>query len=149
MINKNCLLIYFLTNNSNFSKTWLVCMLMMQFSFNLSYIVHRRASSHRDFVLKELRKLMDHPRVASEDVCVINTSSLWMCRLSSAKKSWFKNYKTFCKLSVKVVRVTSRVYVISKSVKISLHLVSILAKIFRGFASKLAIGEHTVPQHTP
>ena len=58
----------------------------------------------------------------------------------------------FCKLSVKVVRVTIRLYAIPKSVKlytISLHFDSILAKIFGGFASKLTIGEHTVPPHTP
>ena len=58
----------------------------------------------------------------------------------------------FCKLSVKVVRVNIRPYAIPKSVKlytISLHFNSILAKIFGGFVSKLTIGEHTVPTHTP
>ena len=47
-------------------------MLVVQFTFNLSYIVHRRASGYRNFVLKELRKLIGFPRAASEDVCVTN-----------------------------------------------------------------------------
>ena len=47
-------------------------MLLVQFSFNLSYIVLRRASSHRNFVLKELRKLLGLSRVTREVVFVIN-----------------------------------------------------------------------------
>ena len=44
---------------------------MVQFNFNLSYIVHKKINCNNS-VLKELRKLMDRPRATNENVYVIN-----------------------------------------------------------------------------
>ena len=76
----------------------------------------------------------------------------WKSRKSFAKKNLFKSFKMFCKVSVKVVSVTIRLYIISERVKlctIFLHLVSIFANIFRGFASKVTMGEPIVHPHAP
>ena len=57
-----------------------------------------------------------------------------------------------CKVSVKVVSVAIRLHIISERVKlctIFLHLVSIFANIFRGFASKVTMGELIVHPHAP
>ena len=60
--------------------------------------------------------------------------------------SWFKNYKTFFKLSVKVI-----LYITLKRIKlhtILLHLDSILAKISGGFAPKPSLRELATLPHT-
>ena len=47
-------------------------MLTLQFNFSICYIVHKRANHHRNFALKELRKLVNFPRRTGENVCLIN-----------------------------------------------------------------------------
>ena len=70
MIHEQNLFAYF--QLTNFSKPWMVCMLTVQFNFNLCYFFHKKRNCHGNSVLKELRKLMDFPRVMGENVCVIN-----------------------------------------------------------------------------
>ena len=106
-------------------------MLMVQFRFNL--IVHKTANRHINSILKELRKLMDLPRTKGENVCVINilqnsTSFLnsWHEKVDKIlrRKTDSKAAKTFCTLSVTVVRVNNSL----KLYTILLHLDIILAK---------------------
>ena len=40
--------------------------------FNLWYIGHKRANRYSNFILKELRKLMDLSKTTGENLCVIN-----------------------------------------------------------------------------
>ena len=47
-------------------------MLTMHINFNLCYIDHSRANRHSNFLLKELKNLIDPPRTTSENVCAIN-----------------------------------------------------------------------------
>ena len=56
----------------NFLKSWSVCMLTVQFNFNLCYIVHIRGNRYSNSVLTELRELMDLPKATGENVYVIN-----------------------------------------------------------------------------
>ena len=49
-------------------------MLMVQFNFNLCYIIHKRGNRPSNSTLKELRKLMDLLRATGENVCAINIS---------------------------------------------------------------------------
>ena len=44
----------------------------LQFNFKLCFIVHKWRSRHGNSVLKELRKIVDLPRVTGEDVFLIN-----------------------------------------------------------------------------
>ena len=63
---------------------------------------------------------------------------------SFAKKTWFKSYKMFQKLSVTVLMFTIHVCLTLKRVKlyaIFLHLDSILAEIFEDFDLKTSMGK--------
>ena len=136
-------------------------MLMVLFNFNLCCNVHMRANCHSISVLNEIRKLMDLPGATGENICIIKHSSEFAIflllltlksRQSIAKTSWFRSYKTFFKVSVKVVRVTIFLYVTPKRVKlytIFLCSDSILDKVLGGFGPKPSMGELTALPHTP
>ena len=127
-------------------------MLMVQFRFNL--IVHKTANRHINSILKELRKLMDLPRTKGENVCVINilqnsTSFLnsWHEKVDKIlrRKTDSKAAKTFCTLSVTVVRVNNSL----KLYTILLHLDIILAKNLWGLCPQTLNGGVVALPHTP
>lgn len=87
-----------------------------------------KANHHSNSALDEMKNLMDLTRAAGEDKCIIKHSSELFfdikSRQSLSKESWFRSYKTFFKLLVKVVMLTICLYINPKRYETVQHFLA-------------------------